>query len=119
MAGAEPCGTFADVITVGICTTSKFAAVTVPSECRSLSFHRLSGAPVMNMGLPLSAMMRPYFFIALRITWLLVEKVETLNVDFSRRRRPIGTGEVLLLPAQCVAGLTNADSEAGSVRRMA
>src|SRR3989442_9505945 len=44
---------------------------------RSLSFQRLSGAPLMYHELPLSATIPPYAFSACRMTWLAGEKPET------------------------------------------
>src|SRR5207344_649348 len=68
MAGAAPCGTLDAVYTGFIWTTSNAEAGTCPRLCRSSLSQRLSGAPLMYIALPLSAMIRPYFFMAFRIT---------------------------------------------------
>ena len=66
--GFAPEGRLADVYTGLICTTSKSAAVRLPRLCRSSLSQRSSGAPLMYMDEPLSAMIIPYFFSARRIT---------------------------------------------------
>ena len=71
------------------------------------------------MALPLSARINPYFFIAFRMAWFAGENVETSKLDFSRNLIPIGIGDVLFVPAQWVAGLTNADVVLGTVKRIA
>ena len=48
--------------------TSKSEAATAPRLWRSELFQRESGAPEIYMEEPLSARMRPYFFMALRMT---------------------------------------------------
>ena len=53
--------------------TSKSSAVAPLRRWRSLLFQRLSGVPEMYRADPLSARMRPYFFKALRMTWLVAE----------------------------------------------
>src|SRR6478735_6247648 len=72
-----------------IFTTSKFDPAMLPSLARSLSFHRASGVPWKKRLLPLSARIKPYFFIAVRITWLLWENFEMSNPAFNRMRIPI------------------------------
>ena len=48
------------------------------------------GAPLMYMDEPLSAMIRPYFFMAVRSAWFAGEKDEISKLALSRRRIPIG-----------------------------
>jgi len=74
----------------------------------------------MYIAEPLSARMRPYFFIALRITWLAAENPETLKFALRRRRMPIGGALALLeVDAECEAGGVNPSLELGTVKRMA
>src|ERR1700690_3004448 len=101
-----------------ICTTSKSAAVTLPRLCRSLLSHRASGAPLMYMEEPLSAMIIPYFLSAVRITWFAAENEEMLKLALSRRRMPIGAASAFdEFEAQCEAGGTNAARLDCSVNR--
>src|SRR5262245_43691783 len=55
------------------------------SWLRSLSFQRLSDTPEKNQGLPLSARIIPYSFIAFRMTLLRVENPLMLKEFFSRK----------------------------------
>src|SRR6476659_10700177 len=102
-----------------ICTTSKADAWICERLCRSLLSHRLSGVPLRYMALPLSAMIMPYFFNALRITCRFAEYGVTSKFALSLNRIPIGTGELELLPAQCDAGGTIAAWLCGKVNRIA
>src|SRR5580700_6050643 len=103
-----------------IFTTSKSAAVTLPRLCRSLLSQRLSGAPLMYMEEPMSAMIIPYFFRAERITWFAAEKEEMSKLALSRRRMPIGAASAFEeFDAQCDAGGTNAARLDCSVNRRA
>src|SRR5579862_3783862 len=103
-----------------ISTTSKSDAVTLPSECRSSLLQRSSGAPLMYMDEPLSAMIIPYFFMAFRITWFVAENVETSKLDLSRNRIPIGAAmDCVEVAAQCDAGGTNAARLNCNVNRIA
>jgi len=56
---------------------------------RSSSFQRVSGAPWKKKLLPLSARIIPYFFIAVRMTWLAAEKPEMLTLALRRTRMPM------------------------------
>src|ERR1700692_753299 len=92
-----------------IFTTSKSAAVTLPRLCRSLLSQFASGAPLMYIEDPLSAMIIPYFFSAVRITWFAAENPEMSKPALSRRRMPIGAASAFdEFAAQCDAGGTNA-----------
>ena len=53
---------------VPVWTISKFDVVMLFNRFKSVLFQRLSGAPLMKIPLPLSASIKPYFFIAVRIT---------------------------------------------------
>src|SRR5437870_12157489 len=66
--GEGPVGTFVGVKIVPVCTTSKLEGVICFSRFRSLLFQRLSGTPLMKILLPLSARIKPYFFLAFFIT---------------------------------------------------
>src|SRR2546430_17658080 len=88
--GEGPVGTLSGVYTGPIKTTSKSDAVSVLRSSSSLLFHRSSGAPLMNIAPPLSAMMSPYCFKAVRITWSLGGKPEMSKLAFNRSRVPIG-----------------------------
>src|SRR5580693_3287599 len=88
-----------------ISTTSKSAAVTLLRLCRSLLFQLSSGAPLMYIEDPLSAMIIPYFLSAVRITWFAAENPEMSKLAFRRSRMPIGAAsEFDEFDAQCVAG---------------
>src|SRR5581483_1878705 len=88
-----------------ICTTSKSEAVTWPRLCRSELSQRLSGAPLKNIELPLSAMIMPYFFRAFKMTCRFGEKGVTSKFDFRRKRMPMGAArEFEEFAAQCDAG---------------
>src|ERR1700683_5536308 len=92
-----------------ISITSKSAAVTLPRLWRSSLFQLSSGAPLMYMEEPLSAMIIPYFLSAVRITWLAAENEEISTLVLSRRRIPIGAASALVeFAAQCEAGGMNA-----------
>ena len=118
--GTEPVGMLAFVYTVPMATTSKLDAVILLSWLRSLLFHRLSGAPLMKIPLPLSARIMPNVFSAVRITWLEGENDEMSKEDFKRRRVPIGGALVSVNEdAQCEAGATNAWRVTGTVKRKA
>src|ERR1700674_3255600 len=101
-------------------TTSKSEAARVLSGERSLFCQRLSGAPLTNMALPLSARMIPYFFSAVRITWFWAEKPEISKPAFRRMRMPMGgaLGSVTE-EAQCEAGEVKACRVVGMVKRNA
>ena len=69
---------------------------------------------------PLSARMRPYFFMALRMTWLVAEKVETSKLALRRRRVPMGgAAELLVVAAQWEAGGVKPALEFCTVKRIA
>src|ERR1700690_368284 len=103
-----------------ICTTSKSAAVTLPRLCRSLLSQRSSGAPLMYIEEPLSAMIIPYFLSAVRITWFAAENEEMSKLAFRRRRMPMGAADAFEeFAAQCDAGGTNAARLDCSVNRSA
>src|SRR3984893_4893750 len=92
-----------------ISTTSKSAAVTLPRLCRSLLLQLSSGAPLMYIEEPLSAMIIPYFLSAARITWFAAENEEMSKLALRRRRMPIGAASAFEeFAAQCDAGGTNA-----------
>src|SRR5216684_2319169 len=120
MVGEGPVGTFASVKIVPICTTSKFDAVMLFSKLRLVLFQRSSGTPLMKMPLPLSARIKPNFFMAVRITWSSAGKVEILKLALSRSRVPMGgaLGSVRV-EAQCDAGATKARRVVGTVKRSA
>src|ERR1700677_4724496 len=88
--GFGPVGTFCGVYSGEISTTSKSDAVTECRLPRSSLFQRKSGVPVINIDEPLSAMIIPYCFRAVRITWLCGEKPEMSRLAFSRSRMPMG-----------------------------
>jgi len=56
--------------------------------------------------LPLSARNIPYFFIAVRITWLAAEKLEILTLALRRMRIPTMFVEDEEVPAAWLAGGT-------------
>src|SRR5690349_14695478 len=120
MVGEGPVGTLASVTIVPICTTSKLDAVMLFSRLRSLLFHRVSGAPLMKMPLPLSARIIPYFLSAVRMTWSSAGKPEMSKLAFRRSRVPMG-GELgsVSVEAQWEAGATNARRVVGTVKRNA
>ena len=61
----------------------------------------------MYIELPLSAMIMPYFFIAVRMTLFAVENPEVSKVALRRTRMPMGAAFALLeFAAQCDAGGT-------------
>src|SRR6185312_7985370 len=103
-----------------ICTTSNAEAGTCESVCRSSLSQRSSGAPLRYMELPLSAMIIPYLFNAVRITCTFFEKEEISKLAFRRRRIPIGAArELVELAAQCDAGGTTAARLSLRVKRKA
>src|ERR1700680_1526307 len=103
-----------------ISTTSKSAAVTLPRLCRSLLFQLSSGAPLMYIEEPLSALIIPYFLSAVRITWFATENDEMSKLALSRRRMPIGAADAFdEFAAQCDAGGVNAARLDCSVNRSA
>ncbi len=55
-------------------TTSKSLPVTRSSSRSSSLFQRGSGAPLINILLPISASIKPYFFMAVNMIWLCGEK---------------------------------------------
>src|SRR5579862_3332583 len=100
--------------------TSKSAAVTLPKLWRSSLFQLSSGAPLMYIEEPLSAMIIPYFLSAVRITWFAAEKEEISKLALRRRRMPIGAASAFEeLAAQCDAGGVNAARLDCSVKRSA
>ncbi len=67
--GFGPVGTFCDVYSGEISSTSKSEAVTFRNTPRLSLFQCESVVPPMNMELPLSAMMAPYCLRAVKMTW--------------------------------------------------
>ena len=103
-----------------ICTTSKSDAVTLPRLCKSLLSQRASGAPLMYIDEPLSAMIIPYFLSAVRMAWFAAENEEMSKLAFKRRRMPIGAASAFVeFAAQCDAGGTNEARLDCSVNRRA
>src|SRR5580700_11758848 len=103
-----------------ISTTSKSAVVTLPRLCKSLLSQLSSGAPLIYIEEPLSAMIIPYFLSAVRITWFAVENEEMSKLALRRRRMPIGAAFAFEeFAAQCEAGGTKAARLDCSVKRNA
>ena len=71
-------------------TTSNALPGTILSWFRSVSFQRVSAAPLMNQLLPLSATIIPYFFNAFSTTRAWPVYPDTSKLAFSRSRSPIG-----------------------------
>src|SRR6201995_1026648 len=61
----------------------------------------------------------PYFFSAVRIIWLVLEKCEMSKLALSRTRIPIGGLFEVPLWASCVAGQTWSPEVMSSVKRSA
>jgi len=72
-----------------ISTTSNAEPLTLLIADNSSSFHLMSGTPVINQSLPLSATIIPYFLSALRITCTL-------------RENPAASADVFACGSHCI-----------------
>ena len=90
---SEPYG----VTILSIFTTSKFEPLIVFNAFNSSSLQRGSGAPLMYQFEPLSASIKPYFFMARRITCIAGVNPEILNDALSLTFIPIGGRFTLVL----------------------